>query len=207
MPPCAEESSLAKMMPVTLTVSAASNLMPALEEIGGNFTQETGVELAFNFGASTQLAQQILQGAPVDVFLSAGQAEIDLLLAENRLLAETVTPFARGRLVLWQPEGDGEQIAALSGLLQPHVRRIAIANPAYAPYGAAARQALQSQGLWDALADKIVYGSTASHALQMAETGGVDAALTALSLSLTAAALAVSALAVRTTQACVPPFW
>ena len=167
-----------------LTISAASNLIPAFEEIGERFEDETSIEVEFNFGASGQLADQIIQGAPVDVFASADAAYINELFEEGLLVESSVTEFARGRLVLWAAEGSNLELATLQDLSQLSVETLMLANPAYAPFGKAAREALESAGMWDVIADKVVYGSYVSQTLHMAEAGSADAAIVALSLVL-----------------------
>jgi molybdate transport system substrate-binding protein len=91
-------------------------LIPAFEEIGERFEDETSIEVEFNFGASGQLADQIIQGAPVDVFASADAAYINELLEEGLLVVSSVTEFARGHLVLGAAEGSNLELAALQDL-------------------------------------------------------------------------------------------
>ena len=181
---CRGLAGLAQRRKSALTISAASNLIPAFEEIGDRFENETSFEVEFNFGASGQLADQIIQGAPVDVFASADAAYINELLEEGLLVESSVTEFARGRIVLWAAEGSNLEIAALQDLSQLSVETLMLANPAYAPFGKAAREALESAGIWDVIADKVVYGSYVSQTLHMAEAGSADAAIVALSLVL-----------------------
>ena len=167
-----------------LTISAGSNLIPAFEEIGQRFEEETGFDVEFNFGASGQLADQIIQGAPVDIFASADVVYIDDLLEEDLLIESSVLEFARGRLVLWTAEGSTLNLDAIQDLSQLSDETLVLPNPAYAPFGRAAREALQNAGKWTALEDKIIYGSYASQALHMAEAGSADGTIIALSLVL-----------------------
>lgn len=173
----------AKAKPI-LTISAASNLIPAFEEIGARFEDETGIEAEFNFGASAQLTQQIIQGAPVDIFASADAVYIDALLDEELLVESSATDFARGRIVLWTAKGSDLELHEIRDLNGLSVETVALANPAYAPFGKAAREALETVGVWEELADKIIYGSSVSQTLHMAELGSADAAIVALSLVL-----------------------
>lgn len=173
--------------PVTLTVSAASSLTSAFAEIGERFTAETGHRVVFNFGSSGQLAQQIEQGAPVDLFASADASFVQALSQAGRVLPDTVQVYGRGRIVLWTRADSPLQIDEVTDLAQPSVGRIAIANPDRAPYGIAAREALQATGLWDTLQAKLVLGENVQQALQYAETGNVDVAIVALSLAAPAA--------------------
>ncbi len=172
----------------TLTVSAASDLTYAFQEIAARFQAETGHRVVFNFGSSGQLAQQIELGAPVDLFASADMRYVAELAEKGLVLADTVQVYARGQLVLWTRGDSPLALERLEDLGRPEVRRFAIANPDHAPYGIAAREALQAAGLWEALQPKLVLAENVRQALQYAETGNVDAAIVALSLSLPAAA-------------------
>jgi molybdate transport system substrate-binding protein len=171
--------------PEPLVVSAASNLILAFEELGTLYQQKTGTPVIFNFAASGQLAQQIDQGAPVDLFVAANVGFVEQLAAKGRVLPDSVQIYARGRLTLWTHADSALQVEAVSDLLQPEVRRLAIANPEHAPYGMAARQVLQTAGVWETIQSKLVFGENVRQTLQFAETGDVDVALVPLSLSIT----------------------
>jgi molybdate transport system substrate-binding protein len=168
-----------------ITVSAASDLTPAFTEIGREFERETGIRVRFNFGSTGQLAQQIERGAPVDLFAAANVSFVDQLEARGLTVPGTKALYARGRITIWvrddPPRAPPTRIEDLAG---DRYRRIAIANPEHAPYGAAAREALEAAGVWGAVAPKLVYGENVRQALQYAETGNVDAAIVALSLSI-----------------------
>ena len=167
---------------MTLTVSAASDLTPALEELGRLFEKDTGTKVTFNFGSTGQLTQQIEQGAPVDLFAAANVSFIEDLQRKNLIVPETKAIYAQGRITLWT-RNDSLKLERLEDLARPEVRRVAIANPEHAPYGMAAREALQSTGLWEHVSSKLVFGENVRQTLQYAETGNVDAAIVALSLS------------------------
>ncbi len=171
---------------VTLTVAAAADLIPAFEELGKAFTGQTGIEIVFNFGSTGQLTQQIEQGAPIDVFAAANRNFIDLLNQAGLVLPGTIALYAQGRLTLWTRADSPLTLNTLNDLTQPAVRRVAIANPEHSPYGVAAREALQSAGLWDTLQPKLILGENVAQTLHYAETGNVDVALVALSLSIAA---------------------
>ncbi len=177
-------SPLRPSPPQPLLVSAAADLMPSFEELGKLYEQQTGQPVTFNYGASGQLAQQIDQGAPVDLFASADVALVKDLAAKGRVLSDSVQIYARGHLVLWTRADSPLAVKTLADLLKPEVQRVAIANPDHAPYGAAARQALQAAGAWEAIQPKLVLGENVRQTLQYAETGNVDVALVPLSLSL-----------------------
>ena len=185
---CTSIPTPAPSQPVTITVSAASDLTFAFTEIGKEFEAATGNKAVFNFGSTGQLAQQIEQGAPVDVFASASASYVDDLERQGLILADTKRSYGRGRITLWARADSPLQITRVEDLARPDVKRVAIANPDHAPYGLAARQAMQTAGVWDAVQPKLVMGENIRQTLQYAETGNVDVAIVALSLSVPAAA-------------------
>jgi len=151
-------------------VAAASDLAPILASYS---------DARFTFGSSGQLARQIENGAPYELFLSANQAYAEQLVAAGKAKPEDLRPYATGRLALWSKSG---RFKRLEDLLDPAVRHIAIANPAHAPYGEAARQALEKAGLWSRLAPKLVYAESVRQTMQFAQSGNVDVTLTSWSL-------------------------
>ena len=165
----------------TLTVAAAANLSEVFQEAGRVFQQETGVAVVFSFGSTAQLAQQISNGAPFDLFAAADTAHIDSLVVSGRLLAESRAIYAIGQLALWSPKGG---VKELRDLLKPTVRFVALAQPDSAPYGKAAVEALTQSGLWSGVKSKVVYSNSISQAKQQAASGNADAAFTAYSLVL-----------------------
>ncbi|NOX62822.1 MAG: molybdate ABC transporter substrate-binding protein [Chloroflexi bacterium] len=169
-----------------LLVSAAANLNPAFDDLAQGFREETGLDVSFNFAASGKLAQQIEQGAPVDAFAAADERYIDELVQAAALTPDSRRVFARGRLVLWTRADSPLIIERIDDLLDPRVLRIALANPDHAPYGAAAREALQHAGVWEEVQSRLILGENVLQALQFAETGNVDAAIVSLSLALDA---------------------
>jgi molybdate transport system substrate-binding protein len=166
-----------------LTVAAAANLMDVFGEVGRGFQAKTGVAVVFSYGSTAQLATQIDNGAPFDVFAAADTEHIDSLVASQKLLGDSRAMYALGQLVLWIPEG-GPAIHELKDLAGKDVRFIAIAQPELAPYGAATVEVLKGTGLWDAVQPKLVYGTSISMAKQFAASGSADAAFTAYSLVL-----------------------
>jgi molybdate transport system substrate-binding protein len=167
-----------------LVVAAAANLTDAFGEIAAAFTKETGIVITHNFGATAQLAQQIEQGAPFDVFAAADVIHVDQLVHAGKVVPDSRAVYARGVLALWAPDGSRAEIVQLEDLLKPQVRYVAIANPELAPYGAAAVEALQKKGLWERVQPKIVRGENVSAAKQLASSGNAEAAFTAYSLVL-----------------------
>ncbi|HEX8150066.1 MAG TPA: molybdate ABC transporter substrate-binding protein [Pyrinomonadaceae bacterium] len=169
--------------PRTLTVSAASDLTPAFQEIGRLFEQQDGTKVTFNFGSTGQLTQQIEQGAPVDLFAAANVSFVEGLERRGLIIPGTKALYAQGRVTLWTREDSALKLERVEDLARPEFKKVAIANPEHAPYGLAAREALQTAGVWEAVAQKLVYGENISQTLQYAESGNADAAVVALSLS------------------------
>lgn len=171
---------------VSLVVSAAADLISAFEVLGALFTEQTGIDVTFNFGSTGQLAQQIEQGARADVFAAANESFIVELAREGHVIADTLTVYGVGRLVLWTRADSPLTFATLDDLTQAGVNRIAIANPEHAPYGIAARETLQNAALWDPLQPRLILGDNVAQAFQYAETGNVDVGIVALSLAIAA---------------------
>lgn len=167
--------------PAELTVSAASDLAEALPDLVSTFQQETGVRISINYGASGQLAQQIAEGAPADIFMSADIRYMEELGNAGLLMKGTRAIYATGKLVVWT-RPDGPAPATFADLASPAIRRVAMANPQTAPYGHAAEEALRMAGLWNAVKAKAVYAENVRQALAYAHTGNADAALVAAAL-------------------------
>ena len=165
-----------------LLVAGASDLRPAFEEIGTLFTAQTGSKVTFSFGSSGQLAQQITNGAPFDVFASADIGYVDRVVEAGIGDRSTKATYAFGRLALWVPARTSRRIFNVLDLSEGSFKRISIANPDHAPYGVAAVQALQSAKIYAFVSDRLVYGENVSDAYRLATSGNVDAALVSLSL-------------------------
>ncbi|MFO0629692.1 MAG: molybdate ABC transporter substrate-binding protein [Polyangiales bacterium] len=163
-------------------VAAAADLALAFEALGRRFTAQTGRRVVFSFGSTGMLARQIREGAPFDVFAAAHVSYIDAVVATGACDGATRAPYARGRLALWTRRGGVTPPTTLADLAHPRFRRVALANPAHAPYGQAAREALTQLGVWGAVERRLVLGENVRQTLQYAQTGNVDAALVALSL-------------------------
>jgi len=166
-----------------LTVAAASDLTPVFEELGRQFESATKTKIVFVFGSTGMLTRQIENGAPFDLFAAANVSYIDELDQKGLIISDSKTIYARGRITLWMVEESPIRLQGIADLARPEVQRIAIANPDHAPYGLAAKQALQSAGIWDRVQPKLVYGDNIRQTLQYAETGNVEVAIVALSLS------------------------
>lgn len=163
-------------------VAAAADLLFALREIAPAFERTAHVKVTLTFGSTGQLAQQIRQGAPVDVFLAANVSDVERLRAGGAVLPDSLEPYAQGRLVL-ATHRSRPRLADLTELTRQDVKRVAMANPAHAPYGAAAKEALEAAGIWSAVQPKLVFGENIRQALQFLETQNVDAAILALSVA------------------------
>ena len=165
-----------------IRVAAASDLQQALPILAVAFRQDHRIEVEPTFGASGLLAEQIKQGAPFDVFLSANRAFVDKLAERAIVTPDSVKPYARGSLALAVNKLSAVKVAGLEDLTKPEVRKIAIANPETAPYGMAARQALERAKLWDALKPKIVPAESVRQALQFVQSGNAEVAFVGLSI-------------------------
>jgi molybdate transport system substrate-binding protein len=167
-----------------ITVAAAANLTDVFGEVGSAFRAQKGIDVVFSYGATAELAQQIDNGAPFDVFAAADTEHVDSLVASQKLIGSSRAIYARGQLALWIPGGESSANQELKVLAAPRIHFIAIAQPKLAPYGQAAVEALQNAHLWGTLQRKIVYANSISMAKQQAATGNADAAFTAYSLVL-----------------------
>lgn len=166
-----------------LTVAAAADLQFAFQEIAHLFEAETGRPVTLVFGSTGQLAQQIENGAPYDLFAAADQAFVERLAQKELVEEASLALYARGRIVLAVNKTSGVQVHSLSDLLDARITRVAIANPVHAPYGMAAKQALEASGLWEMLQPKIVFGENVRQALQYIQTGDCQAGIVALSVA------------------------
>ena len=169
--------------PPELTVAAASDLTQAFEEIGREFEAANKTKVIFVFGSTGMLTRQIENGAPMDLFAAANVDYVNQLEQKGLIVPGTKAIYARGRITMWTTADSSLNIQTITDLRRPEVKRIAIANPDHAPYGLAAQQALQKAGIWDEVKPKLVYGENIRQTLQYAETGNVDVAIVALSLS------------------------
>jgi molybdate transport system substrate-binding protein len=163
----------------TLTVAAAADLQFALDRIAGPFrAAHPGVDLRVVYGSSGNFYNQIRNGAPFDLFLSA-DIEYPRRLASK---PDTVFTYAVGRIVVWVPPKS--PIDPKNALKNSRLTHLAIANPEHAPYGRAAEAALRSLGRYDALRPKLVLGENIAQTFQFVQTGAADAGIVAKSLVL-----------------------
>lgn len=167
-----------------VVVAAASDLTSAFEELGREFQATKNIKAVFNFGSSGMLTRQIEHGAPIDLFASANVDYVNQLEQKGLIIPDTKKLYGRGRITLWMVKDSSLRVEKLTDLTQPEVKRVAIANPEHAPYGMASRQALEKLGIWETVKPKLVYGENIRQALQYAQTGNVEVAIVALSLSI-----------------------
>jgi molybdate transport system substrate-binding protein len=164
-----------------IVVGAASNLTAVFQALGPAFEAETGIRPIFTFASTAQLARQIENGAPIDVFAAADEEHVRDLAVKKLLLPNSVSTYADGALALWIPPS-GRAVRGIEDLTQPQVRTIALANPKLAPYGEAAVEAMTRAKIWERVKDKIVYAENINMARQFGASGNADAVFTAYPL-------------------------
>jgi molybdenum ABC transporter, periplasmic molybdate-binding protein len=175
-------SSTASTIP-KLRIAAAADLTLAFKEIATQFEQETKVPTEITFGSTGTTAMQIENGAPYDVFAAADVSYIDGLNIKGLILADTQQFYAQGRIGIATLKESNLCIKDLQDLADnPLVKKIAIAEPSHAPYGKAAKQALEYRNLWVKAESKVVYGQNIQDTLAILKSGNVDAAIIALSI-------------------------
>ena len=181
---CGLSGSAAGQMPAQpITVFAAADLGPAFKQIVSQFERKTKGKVTLVLGSTGTLTQQIHNGAPADVFFAASETYIQQLSAESLTLEQTRSLYARGRIAAVTLGSARVRIENLNDLAKAEVRRIAIANPTHAPYGLAAKQALEAAGVWTAIEAKLVYGENVQQAVQFVRSGSADAGIVARSVA------------------------
>lgn len=168
-----------------LLVAAAADLKFALDELLTDFRKaHPSLDVKPSYGSSGTLFAQIDNGAPFDLFLSADVSFPQRLSERGKADAASLFPYAVGHLVVWvAPESRLDLAQGIRALLDPAVRKVAIANPAVAPYGAAAVAAMKSLGVYDALSPRLVLGENVAQAAQFVQSGAADAGIISLSLA------------------------
>lgn len=166
------------------TIAAASVLRFALDEVVEAFhAHHPGHEASVVYGSSGRLTTQIMHGAPYDVFFSADIAFPERLHAAG-LTATEPAVYAIGRMVIWSSALDASMLRLEDLATDPRIRRVAIAQPAHAPYGQRAQEALETVGVWDAIQPRLVFGENIARAAQMVESGAAQVGIIALSQAL-----------------------
>ena len=168
-----------------LSVAAAADLQFAFQDVAARFERDTGHHVQMVFGSSGNFFTQVQNGAPFDLFFSADQDYPKKLEAAGLTEPGTLYRYASGKIVLWVTNDSKlDASRGLSVLLDPSVKKIAIANPQHAPYGRAAVAALQHEKLYDQLSSKFVMGENISQTASFVVAGSADAGIVALSLAL-----------------------
>jgi molybdate transport system substrate-binding protein len=165
-----------------ITVAAAASLTNAFTEVGAVFEKANNCTVNFSFGSTGTLSEQIVNGAPFDVFAAADESTIEKLDKEGQLFSDTIQPYAVGHLGIASLKKSNIEIKSIEDLLKPEIKKVAIANTESAPYGIAAKQTLKNAKLWDKIEPKLVYGKNISDTLALVTTGNAEAGLISLSL-------------------------
>ena len=158
----------------------AANFSPVMKELQKDFEQKTGHKLTASFGSSGAFYAQIRNGAPFDVFLSADAERPKKLEEEKLAVAGSRFTYATGKLVLWSPEENTVDTSATL-LLKGQFKKLAIADPKTAPYGAAARETLQALKLWDRVSSQVVQGVDIGQTYQFIASGNAKIGFVAYS--------------------------
>jgi molybdate transport system substrate-binding protein len=168
-----------------ITVAAAADLQSAMQDVAARFERETGKKVKVILGSSGNFFQQIQNGAPFDMFFSANLDYPKRLEAAGLIENGSYYQYAKGKIVVWVPNDSKINLnSGLKALLDPSVKKIAIANPLHAPYGQAAVSAMQKEGIYDSAKDKFVLGENISQTASFVVSGSADIGVVALSLAL-----------------------
>lgn len=178
----------AQSLPV-LSVSAAADLQFAMPELVTEFEKKNIATLQVSYGSSENFFTQIQNGAPFDLFFSADSEYVKKLDAAGLSEPGTSGVYAIGRLVVWTRRDAAVDVRrdGWKALLDSRVEKIAIANPAHAPYGKAAEAALRSAGIYDQIKSKLVFGENISQTAQFVQSGNAQVGMLALSLAISPA--------------------
>ncbi len=168
----------------TIRIGAASDLSKAFEEVSKAYEKKTGKKTKLTFGSTGLLSKQIIDGAPFDVFAAANVSFVEEVVDKASCDGGTKALYARGRIVMYTKQGEAPKDVA--ELADERFSKIAIANPEHAPYGKAAKEALEKKGVWDKVKPKLTFGENISQTMQFADSGNVDVAIVALSLAIVA---------------------
>ena len=169
----------------SITVAAAADLQFAMQDVAARFQKETGHEVKLIYGSSGNFFQQLENGAPFDMFFSANLDYPKKLQAAGLTEPGSFYQYAKGKIVVWAPKDSVLDLSSgLPSLLNPSIKKIAVANPQHAPYGQAAVAAMQKEGIYDKVKDKFVLGENISQTASFVVSGSADVGIVALSLAL-----------------------
>jgi molybdate transport system substrate-binding protein len=168
-----------------ITVAAAADLQFAMQDVAAKFQKQTGKEVKLIYGSSGNFFQQIQNGAPFDMFFSANLDYPKKLESAGLTVSGSYYQYARGKIVVWVPnESKLDLSSGLQVLMNPSIKKIAVANPQHAPYGQAAVAAMQNENIYDKVKDKFVLGENISQTASFVVSGAADVDIVALSLAL-----------------------
>jgi molybdate transport system substrate-binding protein len=168
-----------------ISVAAAADLQFAMQDMAARFQKETGKSVKVTYGSSGNFFQQFQNGAPFDLFFSANLDYPKKLEAAGLTEPGSYYQYAKGKIVIWVPKDSKLDLGSgLQGLLNPSIKKIAVANPQHAPYGQAAVAAMQKENVYDKVKDKLVLGENISQTALFVVSGSADVGIVALSLAL-----------------------
>jgi len=168
-----------------ITVAAASDLQFAMQDVAARFEKETGKTAKLIYGSSGNFFQQIQNGAPFDMFFSANLDYPKKLEAAGLIEPGSFYAYAKGKIVIWVPKQSKLDLSSgVQALLDPSIKKIAVANPQHAPYGQAAVAAMQKENIYEKVKDKLVLGENISQTASFVVSGSADVGIVALSLAL-----------------------
>lgn len=168
-------------------VAAAADLKFAMDALTADFQRShPEIQIRPTYGSSGNFYMQLTQQAPFDLYLSADMEYSQRLVEQGQGLEDSQFVYAVGRIVMWSHHDSSLDIAQrhLEALLDPKVRKLAIANPRHAPYGRAAEEALRHYGLYNQVSDQLAFGENVAQAAQFVQSGAADAGIIALSLAM-----------------------
>ncbi|MDP2211487.1 MAG: molybdate ABC transporter substrate-binding protein [Candidatus Aquicultor sp.] len=172
------EQPLAKEKPTTLRIMAATSLKDVLQTLAPEFESKENAKIIFSFASSGDLQMQIEQGAPADLFISAGKKQMDALEEKDLILPETRFNILGNDLVVIVPEQEGTTISVIDDVLNNRdIKKLAICIPETSPAGKYAQEALIKAGIWEGLQPKLVMAKDVRQVVTYVETGNVDAGL------------------------------
>ncbi len=168
-----------------IRVAAAADLQFAMQDIAARFQKQTGTSVKVTYGSSGNFFQQLLNGAPFDVFFSANLDYAKKLEAAGLTVRGSYHEYAKGKIVIWVPNDSKIDLSSgMRALLSPSIRKIAVANPEHAPYGQAAVAAMRKENVYEKVQNKLVLGENISEAASFVVSGAADVGIVALSLAL-----------------------
>jgi len=168
-----------------ITVAAAADLQFAMQEVAAQFQKETGKTVKLIYGSSGNFFQQIQNDAPFDMFFSANLDYPKKLEAAGLIEPGSFYEYAKGKIVIWvRNDSKLDLSSGIRVLLDPSVKKLAVANPQHAPYGQAAVAAMQKENIYEKVKEKFVLGENISQTASFVVSGSADAGIVALSLAL-----------------------